>query len=432
MNPTALLVFLLSTVSALAKVGEVQTRTGKYYEGQVRFTKEGLMVINAEQDTMTPVALTNLAQVIFHTNDLFSAARPAEESEALPEVWSEADIGNVPLRGGTRHIAGVFTVRSSGRNIGQENDSFHYVYKAVTGNTEIVARVVSVQYTDPLAKAGLMVRDGLSEYSRHVAIGLTAWRGAFFQTRERENTRANENMYRDLYAPHWIKLKRVGSQFTGYESSNGRQWTQVEQVEIPMNEKVYVGLVVASAREGTINWTTIDKVREAPSLLNSDYLPQVELVSGSVVSGRIASVDDREVNFLGDYRSVVVPTRAVARIIFQWLPADLADKVRSGRTGVLLGGGDFFDGEFKTVQEGKVTISSVLFGLRAFELNNDMMAAVLRKTAPARASFEVRTMDGSVWMASSLTLERDELVMEESAMGRVRIPSYDLSEIRRR
>ena len=255
MNQMTLLVYLLFAVSALARVGEVQTRTGKYYEGQVRFTKEGLVVINAEQDTVTPVALTNLLQVIFHTNELLFAAQPVEESEALPEPWSETDIGNVPLRGSTRHISGVFTVRSSGRNIGEETDSFHYVYKAVTGNTEIVARVVRVQYTDSMAKAGLMVRDGLSEYSRHVAIGLTAWRGAFFQTRDRENTRATENMYRDLYASHWIKLKREGSQFTGYESQNGRQWTQVERVTVPMNEKVYVGLVVASAREGTMRTT---------------------------------------------------------------------------------------------------------------------------------------------------------------------------------
>lgn len=59
-----------------------------------------------------------------------------------------------------------------------------------------------------------MVRDGLAEYSRQVSVGLTAWRGGFFQTRERESNRANVTMYRENYAPQWIKLRREGSQFT--------------------------------------------------------------------------------------------------------------------------------------------------------------------------------------------------------------------------
>ncbi len=436
MNQMILLAALASLVvafPALARVGEVQTREGKYHEGQVRFTREGLVVINASLDSVTPVGLTNLARVIFQTNDAFYGLEAADESvETLPEIWQEADIGKVTLAGSTRHIGGVFTVRSSGLDIGGENDSFHYVYKAVTGNTEIVCRVVSVQYTDPLAKAGLMVRDGLAEYSRQVSVGLTAWRGGFFQTRERESTRANVTMYRENYAPQWIKLRREGSQFTGFQSKNGRQWTMVERVTVPMNEKVFVGLAVASAREFALNWTTIDKVREAPSLLNVDFLPQVELVSGSMLSGRIDSINDQEVNFYGSYRSVTVPTRAVSRIFFQWLPVEMADKVRGGRTGVLLGDGDFFDGEFKVVDKNKLTISSVLFGLRAFEMNNDLMAAVFRRGAPVRPVFEVRTTDGSIWLATSLALARDEVVLEESALGRVRIPSYELAEIRRR
>lgn len=433
MNLMVFFTVLVLALPALARVGEVQTREGKYHEGQVRFIRDGLVVINASLDSVTPVSLTNLAQVIFQTNDtIYGAEAAVEPVETLPEPWLEADIGRVTLPGSTRHISGVFTVRSSGLDIGGENDSFHYVYKAVTGNTEIVCRVVSVQYTDPLAKAGLMVRDGLAEYSRQVSIGLTAWRGGFFQTRERESTRANATMYRDNYPPQWIKLRREGSQFSGFQSKNGRQWTLVERVTVPMNEKVFVGLAVTSARELALNWTTIDKVREAPSLLNDDFLPQVELVSGSMVSGRIASINEQEVNFHGPYRSVTVPARVVSRIRFQWLPVEMADKVRGGRSGVLLSDGDFFDGEFKVVDNGKVTISSVLFGLRAFEMNNDLMAAVVRRSAPVRPVYEVRTIDGSVWMATSIALGRDELVMEESALGRVRIPSCELAEIRRR
>lgn len=433
MNQMVFLATLLFALPALARVGEVQTREGKFHEGQVRFIQDGLVVINASLDSVIPVSLTNLAQIIFQTNDtIFGAEIVVEPDETLPEPWSEADIGRVTLSGSTRHISGVFTVRSSGLDIGGENDSFHYVYKAVTGNTEIVCRVVSVQYTDPQAKAGLMVRDGLAENSRQVSLGITAMRGAFFQTRERESTRANVTMYHHNYPPQWIKLRREGSLFSGFQSKNGRHWTLVERVTVPMNEKVFVGLAVASARELALNWTTIDKVREAPTLLNDDFLPQIELTSGSTVSGRIASISEQEVNFYGAYRSVAVPARAVSSIRFQWLPVEMADKVRGGRSGVLLSDGDFFDGEFKIADKGKLTISSVLFGLRAFEMNNDLMAAVVRRSVPVRPAYEVRTIDGSVWLATSLALARDEVVMEESALGLVRIPSYELAEIRRR
>lgn len=88
MNQMILLAALASLVGAfpaLARVGEVQTREGKYHEGQVRFTREGLVVINASLDSVTPVGLTNLAGVIFQTNDAFTAWRlPTNQSKPCP------------------------------------------------------------------------------------------------------------------------------------------------------------------------------------------------------------------------------------------------------------------------------------------------------------------------------------------------------------
>ena len=53
---------------------------------------------------------------------------------------------------------GTFTVTGSGADIESTADAFRYVYQSSGPNCELRARVVSVQNTDPWAKAGVMFR----------------------------------------------------------------------------------------------------------------------------------------------------------------------------------------------------------------------------------------------------------------------------------
>ena len=47
------------------------------------------------------------------------------------------------------------------------------MYVPVTGNATIVARVASIQNTNPQAKGGVMIRESLAANSRHAAMFLT-------------------------------------------------------------------------------------------------------------------------------------------------------------------------------------------------------------------------------------------------------------------
>ncbi|HTD68296.1 MAG TPA: hypothetical protein VK846_17360 [Candidatus Limnocylindria bacterium] len=427
----ALSAILFFAAPSFARLGVVRTINGQTFEGHIRFTPERVIIVNAARGSVSGVQLTNIARISFPTNSLAGALDDFGD-ESLPEPWREADIGAMLIPGSTRHEGGIFSVRSSGVNIDGEADSFHYVFKPVRGDSEIVAEVVSIQYTHFNAKAGLMMRETLNEYSPNVMIALTAQRGAALQIRSGERARTEAASLRGVFAPHWLKLRRRGNEFSAFTSLNGRIWSLLDKVSVSMSETFYVGLAVASARDAVLNWTTFAKVREAPKLVNENFTPEVELVSGSVVTGRPDRANENEVLFSGLPKAFRVPTERVARITYQPLSGAMAWKTRVSRSGAWVSSGDFFDGDFKSIEGRKLTISSVLYGLRTFDIDDEVLAVVLQPRKARHAVFELETPDGATLYLSDLALGDGELRVQESAMGEVRVPAFEILELRRR
>src|SRR5688572_21596437 len=81
--------------------------------------------------------------------------------ETLPSGWQSSDIGTVGAAGDASFAAGAFTVQGAGADIWDAADAFHFAYKTMSGNFDIVAKVTSVEDIDRWTKAGLMVRNGL-------------------------------------------------------------------------------------------------------------------------------------------------------------------------------------------------------------------------------------------------------------------------------
>lgn len=428
---TVFCALILFGASAFGRIGIVRTLNGRTLRGHVRITPESVMVVNEARDLILAVALTNLAQITFPTNALVLANDDSAD-ESLPAPWRDADIGAMRLHGSTRYQAGTFAVRSSGLNIDGEADSFHYVFKPVRGDSEIVAEVVSIQYTHPNAKSGLMMRENLSEYSPNVMVALTAERGGVlqFRTHERSNTEGIQT--RAMSAPQWLKLRRRGDEFAAYSSPNGRLWTLIEKLSIPMSTNFFVGLAVAGVQEDMLNWTTFTKVREAPRLVNDDFTPEVELVSGSQIVGRPEQANENEIVFAGAPKVVRVPTASVARIAYQPLSGELAWKTRVSRPGVWVSTGDFFDGDFRSIVGHQLTISSVLYGLRTFDIDEEVLAVVLQPRKVRHASFELKAADGATLLISEIALGDGELLLREAAVGEVRVPAFEILELRRK
>ena len=422
---------LLCGVSVFARTGIVRTLTGETVQGHVRVTPERVIVVNAARGLIFSVYATNIAEISFPTNAL-SIREEMIGDESLLAAWRETDIGLTRVDGSTRHQDGTFTVRGSGLNIDSDRDSFHYVYKPVRGDSEIVAEVESIQYTHPNAKAGLMMRENLGEYSRNVMLALTAMSGGTFQFRANQHSNTDGVALRGVFAPHWVKLRRRGNEFSAYISRNGRAWSLIQQVSLAMNENIYAGLAVASAQDGILNWTTFRKVREAPKLINEDFAPEVELVSGSTIFGRPVRADENEVLFGSARKFVRVPTARVARIAFQPLSDDVAWRTRLSRPGVFVSDGDFFDGDFRGIEGSRLSVNSVLYGPRVFDIDDEALALVLQPRRFQRTQFQVLTVDGSVLLATELALGDGEVKLKEPALGEVRMPAFEIVELRRR
>jgi hypothetical protein len=422
---------LFCGAAAFARMGEVRTLTGQTLQGRIRITPEQVLVVNAARGTIFNIPTTNIARISFAPNQ---DARPEEEGpQERPALgWQEADVGWTRFAGSTRHERGSFTVRSAGMRIEADTDSFHFVYKPVRGDSEIVAEVASIHITHPNAKAGLMMRESMAEYSRNVLLGLTAMQGGVFQVRSTERYHTDMLPLADVFAPQWLKLRRRGDEFSAFVSPNGRVWSLIQRVTMPMSETFYVGLALAGARDGVMNWTTFSKVREARRLITEEFTPQVELTSGSTVTGRPEKGDLNEITFSGAPKVLRVPTDRVARIAFQPLSGDMAWRTRASRPGIFVSNGDFFDGDFRGIQEGALTISSVLYGLREFDIEDDTLALVLhpRKWQPPK--FEVETADGCFIRASELTLGDGEVKLREPSVGEIRVPAFEILELRRR
>ncbi len=86
----------------------------------------------------------------------------------LPHGWTSADIGNVGVSGEASFLNGGFQLLASGGDIWESADAFHFASRPLAGDGVIVARVAAMQYTDPWAKAGVMLRENDSAGAKYV------------------------------------------------------------------------------------------------------------------------------------------------------------------------------------------------------------------------------------------------------------------------
>jgi glucuronoarabinoxylan endo-1,4-beta-xylanase len=180
---------------------------------------------------------------------------------ALPAPWLDQDIGSVGQTGGASRNNTIATVTGSGADIWGNADAFHYDYFLATNDCTIIARVTSVENTDPWAKAGVMIRQTLAAGSSQAMMVITPGNGASFQWRATTGGTMSQSPSGGVSAPYWVKLVRTGSSFRGYMSADGGEWTQVGSAQtISMAGAVYVGLPVTAHDNTNLCTATFDNL----------------------------------------------------------------------------------------------------------------------------------------------------------------------------
>jgi len=157
---------------------------------------------------------------------------------------------------------GTYTMTATGTDIWGNADEFHYAFKMLSGTGSIIARVESVEQTDPWAKIGVMIRETLDAGSKFAAVYITptnadgtATNGCRFQARTDTDASATSDTsvatteQTAIVAPYWVKLERdVAGNFRASYSSDGSTWRQMSwnPQSISMSSNVYVGLALTS------------------------------------------------------------------------------------------------------------------------------------------------------------------------------------------
>jgi hypothetical protein len=205
----------------------------------------------------------------------FAKYSETEFKLTYPRDWTEQSVGELSLwfRGRAGSVgsfveapAGTYTMTASGADIWNQADQFHFAYKMLSGAGSIEAKVLSVERTDPWAKAGVMIRETLDAGSKFAAVYITptaadgtATNGARFQARLDTDVAAVSDSsvatteQKAIVAPYWVKLERdIAGNFSGYYSSNGTTWTPMawNPQNIVMGSNVYIGLALTAHNVG--------------------------------------------------------------------------------------------------------------------------------------------------------------------------------------
>ncbi|WP_214110044.1 hypothetical protein [Acrocarpospora catenulata] len=138
-------------------------------------------------------------------------------------------------------------------------DKYYFVHQPLKRNGSIAARVSDMtgqmrlpdavpgvrnvkEGVVPWAKAGLLVRQSLTQGTPYAAVMITGSHGVRMQHNFTHDVAGGP-----VQGPRWLRLTRSGDTVTGYESGDGKTWREVSTVELTeLPETVEIGLFATS------------------------------------------------------------------------------------------------------------------------------------------------------------------------------------------
>jgi len=165
---------------------------------------------------------------------------------------------------------GVWTVTGLGSNVWSDTaDDCQFVYKTMTGDCAMVAKLTSSQSPGAQAKAGLMIRDTLTNtFSKRAWIGikpdpadlrieshLRGWTDVWGGSNRDDISRGHP-----LGIPYWLKIERRGDMLNTYTSPDGTSWAAgLSCYYANLPSTLHIGLFVNSGST-TTNTATFENV----------------------------------------------------------------------------------------------------------------------------------------------------------------------------
>ena len=198
-----------------------------------------------------------------------SASSEAQRTWTTVQDWTihGADTLNLSFRGnliGLLELSpGHFLMNGTGTDIYGTTDQGRFVYKQLTGDGSIIARVDRLDDTNAWAKGGVMIRGNLEAIGSWAYVFWAGDYGVRFQARLSQGASATSDTELGppaeqvaVRTPAWVKIERKGDQFYGYYATGETPTTWTPMVwnpqTISMNANAYIGLAVTSHAAGAV------------------------------------------------------------------------------------------------------------------------------------------------------------------------------------
>jgi autotransporter-associated beta strand protein len=195
-----------------------------------------------------------------------ASLQAAATTPTIPSPWVHGDIGTTGATGSASYSkgTGTMTIVGAGADITGTSDAFQFVYQTGSGDCYVVAKIATVQNTNTLAKAGVMIRETTAANSRFAGLFVTPGSGLGFLARSTTGGIATISTKTGITAPQWVMILRTGNGFVGYYSSNGTAWSPMGSTTIAMATSTSIGLAVTSKVSGTLCTATVTNITAAP------------------------------------------------------------------------------------------------------------------------------------------------------------------------
>lgn len=429
-------IFILSVATGRGDV--VHLGDGTKFEGQMRLVEGRLEVISAT-GAIQRMEWSRVQRIVRTVNAEPPKPQPPVLPEgALPIGWRALDIGQLLQPGKSVFDDGRFTLITSGRDIealqaARVQDAFRFVFRPLHGNGEVVARVAMLthdgKWKTKKNRAGVILRSGLGAGGINYILTLDA-RG-HVNLRNYTNRGGGGRSFPGLHhrTPIWLKLRRQDAVVTGYASKDGKLWREVAAVRPNKNlpEVLYAGIMGTGFKEPETQ-AVLDQVRVTAVQDEDHWQPRVILTGGAELTWPVTGLDEARVTFEVDQPIPRLPRTALARL--QFVPSEsLPGNLRG--SGVSLRNGDYVKGEIRMIREGRVTVSSILFGIQHFDLAGEVAAVQFVEPHFKQTRWEVKLADGSRLWVDEVKLAGDRLQVQHRQLPRWSFSMEQLKGIRR-
>jgi ABC-type transport system involved in multi-copper enzyme maturation permease subunit len=159
-----------------------------------------------------------------------------------------------PVQHGSACPGAALTLGPGGEPV---TDSFYFVRQPLAGNGSITVRVTSLTGLPPgpvqpglvpWSKAGILIKQDLSQGSAYAAMMVTGGNGVRMQWNYTGDTPGLTGAV-SAASPRWLRLTRDGDTITGYDSTDGAHWTRVGTVHLAgLPPTVQAGLFATSTQ----------------------------------------------------------------------------------------------------------------------------------------------------------------------------------------